>query len=158
MKQIRYILLPALALAFLLCACSSSGEGLAAYTTADAQSLLDAGVFDGEMEPVDAYIISMLYGIDEETIADCAGYLAIDTSVSADELTVLVLTDEEAARAAADACEKRVERQIDTCSAYCPDQVPRLEEAVILRRGCTVLFVVGDPDTLPQAMTDLGLN
>ena len=158
MKRIGYIILPVLMLVLLLGACASSEECLAAYAAADAQKLLDAGVFDGEMEPVDAFIVSMLYGIDEKDITECACYLAIDTSVSADELTVLVLTDEAAAQAAEAACWERVESQIDSCAAYCPDQVPRLEDAVILRRGCTVLLAVGNPNKLPQALTELGLN
>ena len=77
---------PALALAVLLAACSASGR---AYTTADAQALIDAGAFDGEMEQVDEYTVALLYGIEEESITDCASYMAINSSVSADEVTVL---------------------------------------------------------------------
>lgn len=157
MKRYRYILFPVLALLLLLCACSSGGSK-AAYAVGDAQALLDAGAFDGQMEEVDSYIVSMLYGIDEGDIAECACFLAIDTSVSVDEVTVLVLTGEEAARAAEEACQKRVESQIESCSAYCPDQVPRLENAVILRRGNTVLLAVGNPEKLPRALDDLGLK
>ena len=110
------------------------------------------------MEPVDAFVVSMLYGIEEESITECACYLAIDTSVSADELTVLVLSDEAAAQAAEEACRKRVDSQIESCALYCPDQVPRLEDAVILRRGNTVLMAVGNPESLSQALVDLELN
>lgn len=151
----RYRLIwPALALAVLLAACSASGR---AYTTADAQALIDAGAFDGEMEQVDEYTVALLYGIEEESITDCASYMAINSSVSADEVTVLVLSDEEAAKAAEEACRKRVESQIESYQTYGPDQVPRLEDAVISRQGNTVLLAVGSPDRLPQALEDLGL-
>lgn len=146
-----------LLLAALLGGCSAEKDP-APYTVDQAQALLDAGVFDGAMEPVDAFIVSMLYGIDEESITDCACYLAIDTSVSADELTLLVLADEEAALAAEEACRGRVDSQIESCALYCPDQVPRLEDAVILRRGNTVLLAVGDPERLPRTLTELKLN
>ena len=145
---------PALALAVLLAACSASGR---AYTTADAQALIDAGAFDGEMEQVDEYTVALLYGIEEESITDCASYMAINSSVSADEVTVLVLADEGAAQAAETACQERVEDQIASYRTYGPDQVPRLEEAVISRRGNTVLLAVGAPDRLPKAIKDLGL-
>ncbi len=108
---------PALALAVLLAACSASGR---AYTTADAQALIDAGAFDGEMEQVDEYTVALLYGIEEESITDCASYMAINSSVSADEVTVLVLSDEEAAKAAEEACRKRVESQIESYQTYGP--------------------------------------
>lgn len=147
----------ALALTLLLAACSA-GPDVAGYTTGDAERLLDAGAFSGEMEELDRYAVSMLYGIDETDISECAGYMAINASVSADEVTVLVLAGEDEAKAAVEACQKRVEKQIDSYETYCPDQVPRLKDAVILRRGNTVLFAVGDPDKLPQALEELALG
>jgi hypothetical protein len=149
----------ALALALLLTGCAGqSSDSLATYTASDAQALIDAGAFSGQMEEVDSYVVSLLYGIDEDTITECASYMAINSSVSADEVTVLVLTSEDAAQAAVAACEKRVEEQIESCASYCPDQVPKLEDAVILQRGYTVLFAVGDQEALPQALENLALN
>ena len=160
MRRYLVLCLGALALCGLLCGCASSGgeESLASYTVNDARALVDAGAFDGMMEEVDSFIVSMLYGIGEESITECVGYLAINTSVSADEVTVLVMADEQSAIQAEEACRRRVESQIDSCSAYCPDQVPRLEDAVILRRGNTVLLAVGNPDNLPRALAELALN
>ena len=43
------------ALAVLLSACGADGK---AYTTADAQALIDADAFDGEMEQVDSYTVA----------------------------------------------------------------------------------------------------
>jgi hypothetical protein len=149
--------LGALALVLLLSGCASQ-SCLTTYTTSDAQALIDAGAFTGQMEEVDSYVVSLLYGIDQDTITDCASYMAINSSVSADEVTVLVLTGEDAAQAAVAACEKRVEAQIESCENYCPDQVPKLENAVILQRGYTVLLAVGDTDLLPQALEKLALN
>lgn len=154
----KALILAALALCAVLCACTSSGENIAAYTVNDAKALVDAGAFDGEMEEVDAFIVSMLYSIDEESITECVGYLAINTAVSADEVAVLVMADEEAAEQAEAACARRVENQIASCTSYCPDQVPRLENAVILRRGNTVLLAVGNPENLPKALEELALN
>jgi hypothetical protein len=51
-----------------------------------------------------------------------------------------------------------VEEQIESCASYCPDQVPKLEDAVILQRGYTVLFAVGDQEALPQPLENLALN
>lgn len=151
--------LPFLALALLLCACGGGqdGAGSAPYTAADAQALLDAGAFSGQMEPVDSVTALLLYGIDEADVSGCVCYMASNTSVSADEVTVLEMKSEDAAVSALAACEERIASQIDSCTSYCPDQVPRLEDATILRRGSSVLLAVGDPDKLPQALRDLSL-
>ena len=157
MKRFGCLCLTLLLLCALLGACSS-GKSLASYAASDAKALVEAGAFDGAMEEVDSFIVSMLYGISEENITECASYLAINTSVSADEVTVLVMKDEASAIEAEAACKARVESQIASCKDYCPDQVPRLEDAVILRRGNTVLFAVGNPQNLPKALEELALN
>lgn len=143
----KRILAAALAL-LLLCSCGSNNSK-ASYTLADADEVLNSGAFEVDnMAPLDGFLISLLYGIEESTITEYAGYMAVNTSVSADELVVLILTDEEAAIAAEEACKARVAAQIAVCKSYAPAAVPRLEQAVISRRGNTVLLAVGDPDVL----------
>jgi len=139
----------AAALAFLLlCACGSGGSK-AAYTLEHSNELNNSGAFEGsEMAPLDMDIVAMLYGIDETTIAEGVYYMAVNTSASADELLVLILTDENAAIAAEEACATRVKSQIAVCEDYCPAAVPRLEGARISRIGNSVLFAVGDPDLI----------
>lgn len=143
----KKILSAALAL-LLLCSCGSGG-GKTPYTTAQAEELLNCGAFEAaQMAPVDAYVIAALYGLDESTITECAAYLATNTSVSADELVILILTDEDAAVTAEEACKARVDAQIAVCKSYAPAAVTRLEQAVISRRGSTVLLAVGDGEVL----------
>ena len=125
------------------------------YSTQDVQTLLDAGVFSGEMAPLEAEVIPLLYGLDDSAVTDCAAYLAANTAQSADEVAVLVLADEQAAQAAQAACLQRVADQLKTCRDYAPAAVPSLEAAVVERRGNTVLLAVGDPETLPQAVAAL---
>jgi len=139
----------AAALAFLLlCACGSGGSK-AAYTLEHSNELINSGAFEGsEMAILDAPVIPILYKLDPETITASRAYMATNTSVSADELVILILTDEEAAIAAEKACRDRVAAQLAVCESYCPAAVPRLEKAFISRRGNTVLMAVGDPDII----------
>ena len=125
------------------------------YSTDDIQAFMDAGVFDGEMAQVESSVIVLLYGIDADTVEECISYQATNSAVSADEVTILILTDEEAAQAAEAACQERVESQIKTCQYYCPSAVPSLEAAVIDRVDNTVLLAVGNPNTLPAAVDKL---
>lgn len=126
------------------------------FTVDDAQVLLDAGVFDGEMAEIDLGTVAMLYDIDRDSIQSGVGYLATNSSVSADELTILILSDEAAAQTAETACEKRLDNQLKTYKDYAPGAVPRLEGGVIRRVGNTVLLAVGDPSKLPGVVDQLG--
>lgn len=139
---------------FLLSACGK-GQEKDAYTLEDADALLDAGVFSGEMEEVDGAVAATIYGIDPDTVSEAVCYMAINASVSADELSIFILTDESAAEAAESACQLRIDNQIESYTTYCPDQVPKLESAVISRLGPTVLVAVGEPDAVGSSVAAL---
>lgn len=148
----KRLICSALALVLLLSGC---GGGTAAYTLEDGETLLSSGVFEGNLVQIDTFILCRLYGIDQDTLESAVSYQSTNTSVSADELTILILEDEDAAQAAEEACKSRVDSQIAVCESYCPAAVPRLEGAVISRLGRTVLLAVGDPDLLPDAVDRL---
>lgn len=148
----RADLLCVLILLVLLCGCTA---GETPYAVSDAQVLLEADLFNGDMGPVDQYFAAKLYGIDEDTILDCICYMAANTASSADELAIFILTDANAARLAEAACQKRAENQLEESRTYAPAAAPRLENAVIRRIGNTVLFAVGDPEWLPKAVDGL---
>lgn len=143
-----------LLLALLLCACGQKAPQ--PYTAGDADSLLAAdGLFNSQLAQVDGDIAVLLYGLDAEGVSEAVCYMTANTSVSADELTLLILKDESAAAAAEQACRDRIASQIAVCESYCPAAVPRLEGAVVSRIGNTVLLAVGDPDKLPAAVEGL---
>ena len=146
----------AVALSFSLALYACGGPQEAIYTTADAETLLASGAFDESMAQVNTAAILTIYGIDASAVEDGVCYMATNTSVSADELTILVLTDEAAAQAVLKACQARVDSQIAVCESYAPAAVVRLEGAVIRQAGNTVLLAVGDPDQLPAAVDALG--
>ena len=128
---------------------SAEPTPLPLWTTAAAEELLASDAFAGsEMAPLDMEIAALLLGLEEDSITEGVYWMAANTSASADELLILVLTDEGAAEAALSACEARRDGQIKVCRDYCPAAVPRLEDAVISRRGNTLLYAVGDPDVL----------
>ena len=147
-------LLGALVIAVTLCACGNSGERK--FELEDAQTLLDSGAFDDAMAEVPGDVMAALYGLNANEVEGCVSYMATNTSVSADELTILILTDESAAKTAVEACQARVESQIAVCESYAPAAVPRLEGAVIRQAGNTVLLAVGDPEQVSVAVDALG--
>jgi hypothetical protein len=151
----------AAALAFLmLCGCAGKNVAdpntdkndkveKAPYTLAVADELLNSGAFEGsEMQPVPMQVASVLYGIEAEDIVECVIYIAANTSASADELAVFVMSDEQAAIDAEAVFHTRVESQLKVVGQYAPNAVPRLEGAFISRRENTVVFAIGDPDVI----------
>lgn len=140
--------------ALLIPVLASCGQNTELYTTGDAQALLDAGVFDGDMLKVESFP-STLYGADSEDVAGCVSFRAASTAASYDEVTVLILYDAETAENVVKALREIVESEIENAKSYCPSAVLRLQAAVIDRIGNTVLFAVGDPVTLPDAVSSL---
>jgi len=105
----------------------------------DAKELLDSGAFDDVLTEVDQTTACNLYGIDEKDVTSCAVY---SSPSSADELAIFALTDAAAAKAAAEQFSYRVEDRIDELTNYLPDELPKLEKAVIKTRDNTALLVI----------------
>ena len=143
-----------LAVLLVLSGCGKKSEKTA-YTADDVTALMDAGAFTGELEQVDGAVAAALFGLDSSTVVEITCYMAINTAVSADEVAVFVLTDEAAAKAASSACQAHVDSRTESSSQYCPDQVPKLEDAVISRQGSTVLLAVGETEPLAAALEEL---
>lgn len=128
------------ALLLSLCACGGKEETAAPFSPADATALLESGAFSEALESIDTDVACALYGIDETTVTEAAVYGS--TGATAEELAILVLTDEEAAQAALTALGYRVSDRKSAMADYIPGEVPKLEKAVLEQRGNSVLLVV----------------
>ena len=143
------ILLAALCLPLTGC---GGGEKTDPFETADVQTILDAGVFSEELEPVESDLVCGLYGLDSGKVQECTAYLS--TGATAEELVLFVMADKPGADSAKAACEKRVKDQITAYESYMPAEVSKLESAVIEQRGSTVLLVVASDAAGAAAAVD----
>ncbi len=155
MNQFAARLLPGAAA---LCLCLSACGGGSAPKSYDpkttAQALLDSGAFTDTLEVLEADVAAQMYGIDGETITDCAVYTSL--SMGAEEIAVLTLTDETAAQTAKTALEKRVSDQITALESYMPDEVGKLNHAIVEQAGNTALLVVAaDADKAQSTLNGL---
>lgn len=137
MKKLSCMLLSLVLLT--LCACG--GQEVREFDpAADAQALLDGGAFSEKLEEIDSQVACSLYGIDPDTVTDCAVYGS--TGATAEELAVFVCADEEAAKTVETLLGYRVEDRTADMTGYMPSEVLKLTEAVVERRGKSVLLVV----------------
>ena len=156
MKQLFHIVSALLALCLTLSACGGGGQEAAAFDPdATAQALLDSGAFSDALEEVDTSVAATLYGVDEADIADGVVYMSL--SAGAEEIAVLVLSDADAAAAAMEGLEAHVADQRAALENYQPDEVSKLDGAILEQRGNSVLLAVcADAQAARTAIEGLG--
>ena len=155
MKQLFHIVPAVLALCLTLSACGGGNEEAVAFDPAvTAQSLLDSGAFSDALEEVDASVAATLYGVDEADIADGVVYMSL--SAGAEEIAVLVLSDADAAAAAMEGLEAHVADQRTALESYQPDEVSKLDGAILQQKGNSVLLAVcADPEAAKAVLEEL---
>ena len=149
MKRVLLLLLAGV-LSVGLAACGGGFAGYDLETTA--QALLDSGAFEDALDTLDEESACMVYGLDPEQVEDCVVYAPI--TAGAEEIAVLRMTDEDAAKAALEALKGRVEDQIAALKDYQPEEVGKLDGAILDRQGTTVLLAVPASHDLAQAALD----
>jgi hypothetical protein len=133
----------------LLPSCQSKQEQVAPYQTTDLQALVNAGAFSEELETVDgdtAFALYRLadYGLTREDLADCA--VLRSAGGTCEEAAVLVLAEDDQKQVSQveQALKDYVQGQISSNENYRPNEIPKLDEAVIDSRDGTVLMVVAN--------------
>ena len=154
MKHILTRLVPAaLVLCLALTACGSKGSGSAGYDpAATAQALLDSGAFTDTLESTEKDTVAMLYGVEANSIVDCACYTSL--SAGAEEIAVLTMADADSAKAAMEGLEARVADQKAVLESYQPDEVSKLDKAILTQSGNTVVLVVAADADKAQSTLD----
>ncbi len=130
-----------LVLALLLSAC---GGGEKPYSVKDtSEALLEGdGVFSEELIPLERAVFVPFLGLDDEKLTDGAVY--VSSGSTAEELAVLEFADENAADSAIAQVEEHLDNQKESNENYRPQEMPKLENAVLRRRGNTILLLVAD--------------
>ena len=133
-----------LAALLLLSACSAQPKAVDAGALA--RDLVENVPFQDELNPVDGDIAAMLYDISGAEEA----YVYVSSGATAEEVAVFTFPNEGAAEAALEKAEARITAQEESYALYIPQEVPRLENAVVRRVGCCVIVCVSDGDTAKE--------
>lgn len=156
MKRILTMTL-ALVMAMGLAACGGKGENDAPplYGVHHVKAMAQAGAFSEELEEVDsdtAFLLYRLgdYGLTQEDLKDCA--VLRSAGATCEEGAVLVFTGADKAEKAEGALKDYIQGQIEANEDYRPAEIPKLEGALVDRRGESLLLVVAsDLDAAKEA-------
>ena len=142
-------------LALCLCLTACGGGEDEGYDPANtAQALLDSGAFSQALDALDKdTACEALYGgLDPDTVEECAVYASL--SAGAEEIAVFKLSGAEAAETALTALEDRVAEQREALESYQPEEVGKLDSAIVERKGNTVVLVVAEDHELARSTLD----
>lgn len=150
------LLVPALLLGSLLTACGGGDTAAKPYDpAATAQALLNSSAFSQPLESMSLELVcGPLYNIDANNVTDSAVYTSL--TAGAEEIAVLTLKDEDTAKQALEALRDRVSDQTEALKDYQPDEVGKLDKAIVEQRGNSVLLVVAnDADAAQDVLKNL---
>lgn len=117
------------------------------FETALVEAVVQVGAFSEELEELDADTAFMLYkladfGLVREDLTEAA--VLRSAGATCEEGAVLIFADEAKAGAAAEAMGSYLEGQIEGNEDYRPNEIPKLEGAILKTQGNTLLMVVAN--------------
>lgn len=155
MKMKRFAALAAAACLSLSLFAGCSGNGgktITAPTSEVAQKLMDTLSFEYPLNELPADAANRLYKLDGEILEEQAVYVGTGGAL-ADEVSVWRVKDEKDAKTVQEAAEQRVENQKVSFKDYVPEEMPKLEKAVITVDGDTVILCVSaNPDAAKEVI------
>ena len=144
MKKYTIIVLT-LTLLLSLAACGEKESSRELEASALAGSLLKSGAFSVSLDELPASKAASFYGVDKDSVADALLYHAAGTSK--EQIVLIKAVDEAAAGTMLNTLKGLVSQWIEADRDYAPEEVPKLEKAVLRQSGAWVVLVVAnDPD------------
>ena len=131
----RRVLAAAL-ICLLLAGCGKTDKDLTLDMEALCNELLEGGVFEETLYPAEESAVPLL--LDFET--ECEGLVYVGTGATAEELAVFETASAGDAQELLERLWERNESRIADYGSYLPDEVPKLENSLILAEGRFVLL------------------
>lgn len=142
MKKTFAALLTGVLLLGLLAGCGNTTQPAAELDLTAVEAALEkAEVYSDILNPAfdDMETVAMLYSLDAADIQSCI--VRCSTGATAEEMALFQAKDEAAAQRIEAAMAARVETQKTAFENYVPEEIPKLEQAKILRSGVYVAYV-----------------
>ncbi|MBQ7980939.1 MAG: DUF4358 domain-containing protein [Oscillospiraceae bacterium] len=131
----------------MLTGCSGDGEAVEANATVSIADATAAGITNAVMAEIEipsamektAENIGAYYDIDTAAVAEMSVFIC-GSGAYPDELAVFKFNDTESAKAGAEAVQSRLDSQIAVYTDYTPDEMYKLNEAVLITEENWVAF------------------
>lgn len=144
MKKIAIILLAAM-VACMMVACGGKEKTYDFAVEDMAKDLREMIEYEDELTQSRDAVFYMIYGIDEGLVKSQSSYFS--TNATTEEIAVVECVDKDATETVKKAFEDRVAYQKQTFESYAPEEVDRLDKALIKVMGnYVVLCVTADTD------------
>lgn len=150
MKKWIAVVLAGTLLLLSACGAPAGSEDIEIDLEALAGHLLESGVFEETLYKADDGIAEILYGIDGAS----AALVYIGSGAVADELALFEFADEAEAQSAISAAEARIASQKDSFATYIPEEVPKLDNAVVETHGRYLIVCVSGQDNASEIISD----
>lgn len=145
-------ILGAVVCALALTACGGGQQTADPGAEAVAERLSAGGSFDEDLEKMDGQVALKVYRIQPDAITESAVYTG--TAAVVDEISVWEAKDAETGKTVEKAVRDRVAAQKESYASYRPEEVPKLDAAVIERRGNYVVLCVSKDSRRAESLLD----
>ena len=144
----KKVMLAAMMAGMLLTSCNEQPKDV--DISALASPNVGGGSFDDSLSEIDDDMISMLYSIDGYTDA----VLYKGSGATAEEVAIFKMETTDDAKAALEEAQAHIQSQIESYESYIPEEVSRLEDAIVRQDGCYVSVVVSGDSAAAEKLLD----
>ncbi|MEG1461137.1 MAG: DUF4358 domain-containing protein [Oscillospiraceae bacterium] len=109
----------------------------------------DSAAFSDILSPVNPEIAASFFGYDAADISECK--VLCSTGATTEEISLFKCSDEAAAERVLGFAKKRAESQKTAYQSYAPDEVPKIDNAIIRSEGVYVFYIVSTDSTKVEA-------
>ena len=121
----------------------SASESVDVDVKEAADNILNGGDFKDTLATVDnSMALTRLYGLDQAIVEDAAFYT--NSNATAEEIAVIKVKDAADIETVKAAYETRIADQKEACKDYLPDEMTKLEDAVIYTNGNYAILCVSN--------------
>ena len=144
----KKVMLAAMMAAMLLTSCNEQPKDV--DISALASQIVGEVSFDDSLSEIDDDMISMLYSIDGYTDA----VLYKGSGATAEEVAIFKMETTDDAKEALEEAQAHIQSQIESYESYIPEEVSRLEDAIVRQDGCYVCVVVSGDSAAAEKLLD----
>lgn len=145
-KRLFLIIFSACLMVGILSGCANKADDSSSQETKEydleelAMDIYNTNEFSDILDTVSAEAAEGLYGIDPADLEN--SYVMCSTGATAEEIGLFRCVDEDAAARVQAKAKDRIESQKAAYESYAPEEIPKLDDAVIKSTGVYVFYVV----------------